>query len=161
MSCPDVLDFSISILSILSFQYRLIGQNSDRDISNFLIYDQFLINENLHNSRIDNYIDMKLRPATKLDKNVKSFDCDIMLANSCVIVVYWIYQQFGAIRKLASVCMVCNTYIFINRKLLSYKIWKQNWKISNATLILFVGLKVLFLPKNVHFFPKKCWHHQN
>ena len=78
----------ISILSILSPQYRLIGQNSDRDISNFLIYDQFLINENLHNSRIDNDIDMKLRPATKLDKNIKSFDYDIMSANSCVIVVY-------------------------------------------------------------------------
>ena len=47
-----------------------------------------------------------------------------------------IYGQFGAIWKSNSGRIVCKTYIFINSNLLSYKIWKQNKKISNITLTL-------------------------
>ena len=51
-----------------------IGENSDRDISDFLISDQSLINENCPNSRIGNDIDMKLKPVTKINKrNTEAF----------------------------------------------------------------------------------------
>ena len=55
---------------------------------------------------------MKLGPATKPDKRNKTtskkFDDDFMLTNCHVIVVFPIYGQSGAIRKLDS--MVCQTY---------------------------------------------------
>ena len=43
-----------------------------------------------------------------------------------VIVIFPIYGQFGAIRKLDSGRMVCNIYIFSNSNLFSYKNWKQH-----------------------------------
>ena len=49
-----------------------IGQNSDGGNSGFRISGQFLINENCHNSRTSNDIDMKLEPVTKLDKKNKA-----------------------------------------------------------------------------------------
>ena len=61
---------------------------------------------------------MKLGPVTKLTKRntamSKKFDDGIMLANFCVIVIFPIYDQFGAIRKPELGRMVCKTYIFIN-----------------------------------------------
>ena len=51
--------------------------------------------------------------------------------------------------------MTYKTYIFINNNLLSYKNWKQNYKISNTALILLHWVKVLFLPKNADFLQKK------
>ena len=44
-----------------------------------------------------------------------------MLANYNVIVIFPIYGQLGAIRKLDSGRIVCKAYIFINSNLLSYK----------------------------------------
>ena len=68
---------------------------------------------------------MKLGPVTKLDKRNKTTskktDDDIFPANGDVIVIFPIYGQFGAIRKLDSGCIVCKTYIFINSNFLSYK----------------------------------------
>ena len=75
-----------------------------------------------------------------------------MSANCNVIVIFPIYGQFGAIRKPDSRPIVCKTYIFINNNLLSYK----NWKISNTVLTLLLWVKVLFLPENADFLPKKC-----
>ena len=49
-----------------------------------------------------------------------------MLENCDVIVIFPIYGQFGAIRKVDSERMVCKTYIFINSNRLSYRNWKQN-----------------------------------
>ena len=49
-----------------------------------------------------------------------------MWANCYVIVIFMIYGQFGAIRKPDSRGMVFETYIFMNRNLLSYKNVKQN-----------------------------------
>ena len=49
-----------------------------------------------------------------------------MSANCDVIVIFLIYVQFRANRKLDSGRMVCNTNIFINSNLLHYKKWKQN-----------------------------------
>ena len=74
-----------------------------------------------------------------------------MSASCDVIVIFSIYDQFGAIRKPDSGRIAYKTYIFINSNLLSYKKWKQTWKISYTALTLL--LWVLF-PKNA-FFCKK------
>ena len=58
-----------------------------------------------------------------------------------------IYDQFGAIRKPHSGCIVRKTYIFIKGNFLSCKNWKQNWKIPNTASMLLLWVKVLFLPK--------------
>ena len=72
-----------------------IGQNSSGVISDFRIYDQSLIKENCHNSRISDDIDMKLGPVIKLDKRnkkpSKNFDDDVMSVNCEVIVIFLIY----------------------------------------------------------------------
>ena len=90
-----------------------IVQNSDGGISNFGISDQSLINKNCHNSRTSNHIDMKLGPLTKLNKRntttLKKLHNDVTLINCDVIIIFWIYGQFGAIRKPDSGRMVCNT----------------------------------------------------
>ena len=49
-----------------------------------------------------------------------------MSENYNVIVIFAIYDQFGAIRKPDSGHIVCKTYVFISNNLLSYKNWKQN-----------------------------------
>ena len=67
---------------------------------------------------------MKLGPVTKLDKRNKTskkIDDNLMLENCDVIVIFPIYGQFGAIRKLDSGRIVCKFYVFINSNLLSYK----------------------------------------
>ena len=65
---------------------------------------------------------MKLGLVTKLDKRntatSKKVDVDIMLGFCDDTVIFPIYGQFGAIRKLDSELMVCKTYIFINSNLL-------------------------------------------
>ena len=67
---------------------------------------------------------MKLESVTKLDKGnkatLKNFGNDVMPAN-CDVIACSIYGQFEAIRKLASGCMVCKTYPFINSSLVSHK----------------------------------------
>ena len=66
---------------------------------------------------------MKRGPVTKIDKKNKAtskkFDDDVMSANCNVIVIFRIYDQFGAIRKPDSGRIVCKTYIFVNSNLLS------------------------------------------
>ena len=68
---------------------------------------------------------MKLGPVSKIYKRNKSsskkFAYVVMSANCDVIVIFPIYGQFGAIRKPDSECVVCKTYIFINRNLSSYE----------------------------------------
>ena len=65
-----------------------------------------------------------------------------MLENSDVIVIFPIYGQYGAIRKPDARRIVCKTYVFINNNLLSYKNWKENWKISNTGLTLLLWAMV-------------------
>ena len=73
---------------------------------------------------------MKLGPVTKLQERntatLKRFDDDVVSEICGVIVIFPICGQFGAMRKSDSGRMVCNTYIFINSNLSSYKNWKQN-----------------------------------
>ena len=72
---------------------------------------------------------MKLGPATKLDKRnkktskktSKNFDVDVMSKNCDVIVIFWIFGQFGAVRRPESGHRVCKSYVFNNNILLSYK----------------------------------------
>ena len=73
---------------------------------------------------------MKLGRVTKVDKRNKTmpekFGDNVMSANCSSIVVFPIYNQFGAIRKPDLIGRVCKTYIFIKSNLLSYKMLKQN-----------------------------------
>ena len=125
-----------------------IRQKSDRGIFDFRISGQSLIKENCHNSRTSDDIDMKLGPATKLDKRNKTtskkVDVDVMSENCDVIVIFRIFGQFGAVRRPDSGHRVCKSYVFSNSNLLSYKNWKQNWKISNTALTILLWVKVLF-----------------
>ena len=73
-----------------------------------------------------------------------------------VIIYFLIYSQFRVIQKPVSGSIVFKAYISINVNLLSYKKWKQEWKISNTGLILLPWVKVLFLPKNTNFFQKNA-----
>ena len=100
-----------------SFQSLDIGKNADVGISDFQIPDQSFVKENCYNSRISHDIDMKLGPVTKLDKRnkkaSKKIDDSVMSTNCDVIIIFPIYDQFGAIQKPDSRPMVCKTYIFI------------------------------------------------
>ena len=64
-----------------------------------------------------------------------------MSENCNIIAIFWIYGQFGAIRKSDSGHIIYK--IVINSNLLSYK---------NTALILLLWVKVLFWPKNADFF---------
>ena len=79
-----------------------------------------------------------------------------MSENCDVIAIFSIYGQFGAIWKPDSRRIVCKTYISNNSNLLSYKNWKQNWKIFNTAFTLLLCVKVLFWPKNVIFLQKNA-----
>ena len=74
-----------------------------------------------NHSRTSDDIDMKLGPETKLDNRSKTtskkFDNGVMLGDCDVIMIFPIYGQYGAIRKLNSGRIVCKTYIFINSNL--------------------------------------------
>ena len=106
-----------------------------------------------------NDADMKHGPVSKLEKRNKIMSKetgdDIMSRNYDVIVIFPIYDQFGVFWKRESRRMVCKTYIFINSILLSYKSWKQNYKISNTALILLHWVNVLYSSKNTNFYIKK------
>ena len=108
-----------------------IGQNSNGviSISGFWVHWRKLKTENCHKSRTSDDIERKLGPVTKLDKGNKGTsqnDYDVMSENCEIIAIFPIYGQFGAIQKLDSGRILCETYVFIHSKLLSYKNWKQN-----------------------------------
>ena len=114
---PNLVSLTCPSLQILD--------KSQTGISDFCTSGESLIKENCHNSRTSDDIDRKLGPVTKLYKNNKTtskkFEDDVMSENCDVIVIFSIYDQFGAIRKPDSQCRVCKTYVFINSNLLSYK----------------------------------------
>ena len=67
---------------------------------------------------------MKLGPVTKSDKRNKKTSKKLMLTSSQKIVtllLFLIYDQFGAILKSESRRIVCKTYILINSNLSSHK----------------------------------------
>ena len=73
---------------------------------------------------------MKLTPVTKLDKRNKTtskkFDYEIMSKNCGVIVIFWTFGQFGAVRRSDSGHRVCKSHVFMNNNLSSNKNRKQN-----------------------------------
>ena len=99
---------------------------------------------------------MKPRPVTKLDERntatSNKIDDGIMWGNCDVNVIFPIYGQFGAIRKLDFAWMVYLTYILH----LSYKTESRTNKISNTVLILLFWVKVLFLRENAIFLQKNA-----
>ena len=152
-----------NLVSLTRPSLQIFGEKSDGSISDFQISGQSFIKENCHNSRTSDDTDMKLGSVTKFNKRNKAtskkIDDGVVSSNCDVIVIFLIFGQFGAIRKLDSGGIVCKTYIFINSNLLSHKNWKQNYKISNTALTLLLWVKVLFLPKKADFW--QCWHQQN
>ena len=102
-----------------------IGQNSDGAISGFPISGQSLLNKDCHDSRTSDDIDMKLRTITKLDNRntatSKKLTVTFMSRNCGVVVTFPISGQFGGIQKADSRGVVCETSIFINSNLFSYK----------------------------------------
>ena len=74
-----------------------------------------------------------------------------MLENCDVIVIFRIFGQFGAVWRPDSGHRASNRYVFSNSNLLSYKNWKQNWKIFSTALTLVLWVKVLFGAKNANF----------
>ena len=79
-----------------------------------------------------------------------------MTTNCDVIDIFPIYGQFIAMRKPDSGRIVYKIYIFIYySNLLSYKNWKQNYKVSKTALVLLLLVKILFLPKKCWFFAKE------
>ena len=68
---------------------------------------------------------MKLGPVTKLDKKnkttSKTFDVDVMSENCDVIVIFWIFGQFGAVRRPDLRQRVYKSYVFSNSNLLFYE----------------------------------------
>ena len=133
--------------------------------SDFRISGHPFINKSCHNSRTSHDIDMKLGQLTKLDKTntttLRRIDDKVMSTNCDVIIFFQIYGQFTAIQKPNSGQMVYEVYIFIKSNLLSYKSWKQNWKLSNRALMLLIWVKALFFLENADFLLKKSWHQQN
>ena len=119
-------------------------------ISDFRISGQPPIIVNCHNSRTRNDIDIKLGRVTKLDKKNKRWRWRY-LGNFDVILVFLIYDQFGAIWKPHSDCIVYKTYILINSNLFFCKNWKKKKKISNKALTLLLWVTVLFLTEQADF----------
>ena len=82
-------------------------------IFDFQISGQSLIKVNCQNSRTSDDVDMKLGPVTKLDKRNKAtskkIDDSVMSENCDVTIIFPIYGQFGAIRKLDSGRLVRRT----------------------------------------------------
>ena len=116
--------------------------------------------KNCHNSRTNDNIEMKLGPVTKPDKKnkatLKKIE-DNVISRSCdVVVIFPVFGQYGAIRKPDSGCIICKTYIFINSKLLSYKNWKQSYKVSKTALTILLWVKLIFMPKKILFFAKNA-----
>ena len=72
------------------------------------------MNKNCHNSRTSDDIEMKLWPVNKINKKKKpeskTFEYNIIPENCDIIVIFPIYDQFGATHKPDSVRIVCKTY---------------------------------------------------
>ena len=104
-----------------------IGQNSGKGISDFRISGQYLLKENCHNFRTSSDIEMKLGPATKLDKRNRTKSRKWRWRH---FVKLWRHCNFSNLWSIRSNPdsgrMICKTFIFINNNLLSYKIRKQN-----------------------------------
>ena len=58
--------------------------------------------------------------------NAKNIDDIFLLENCDTIVIFLIYDQFGAIQKPDPERIVSKTQTYINSNLLFYKSWKQN-----------------------------------
>ena len=73
---------------------------------------------------------MKLGPVIKLDNRNKvastKFDDDVMSDNCDVIVIVWIFGQFGAVLSADSRYRVRKKCVFSNSNLLSYRNCKHN-----------------------------------
>ena len=99
---------------------------------------------------------MNLGPVIKLDKRNKTTskksDADFLSKNCDVNVIFWIFSQFGAIRRSDSGHRACKSYVSVKVTFCLTKTENGTKKSLTAlTLLLWVTL----------IFSKKCWHQQN
>ena len=71
-------------------------------------------------------LDQQLTLTRETNKRQKKFDVDVVSENCDIIVIFWIFGQFGAVWRPDSGFRVCKSYVSDNNNLLSYKKWKQN-----------------------------------
>ena len=136
-----------------------IGKNSDGDISDFWITGQSLINENCHNNRTSNDVDIKLVSISKLDnRNTErqKKDNDVTSANWDVIVFFLFMANFEQSRSWITATWSIKLTFSILVDLSCYKNWKPNLKISNTAFMLLLSVKVLSLIKNEDFLQKNA-----
>ena len=92
-----IIDICTKIGIPQSPQSPYIGQNPDGGISDFRISGKSRTNENCHNSRTSNDIDMKFEPVTKPDKGntitSKKIDYDAISGNYVIIIIFSVYGQ--------------------------------------------------------------------
>ena len=95
-----------NLVSLNYLSLQILGKTQTKLFPNFQISGQSFIKENCHNSRTSDNIDLKLGPVTKLDKKNKAtskkFDDGFMSENCDIIIIFPIYDQFEAIRKVDS-----------------------------------------------------------
>ena len=124
-----------------------------------------LINKNYHNSRTSNGIDFKLGPAIELDKTnsttTKKSDDDVISSKYDVIVDFWIFRIFGAVRKPKSGHMAHDFANNCNTIILSCNNWKQNWKMLNTKLKRVLWKLALKIPNFADILLTFCWRQQN
>ena len=79
---------------------------------------------------------MKLGPVTKLDKRNKTtskkIDNDVISKNCDVVIIFPIYDRFGAIRKPDSGRIVCKTYIFIFSLIVTFYLTKTETRTKKS-----------------------------
>ena len=126
-----------------------IAPNSDEGVSDFRISGQSLIKRNCHKSRTSDDIDMKIGPVTTRDKRKKQQQKSLTFCN---VGKLWRHCYFSNLRSIWSNAEVG---FRTHSNLLSYKKWKQSYKIFNTVLTLLLWVKVLFWPKNTDFLQTK------
>ena len=126
-----------------------IGQNTDGGISDFRIPGQTLIKVNCHNSRTTDDIEMKLERVKRNKRNRNNVQ---KIWRSCCVKKLWrhcySFNLWPILSSPEAGYIACVTYIFFNSNLLSYRNWKQDWKISNTAVTILLWVKVLLLPEN-------------
>ena len=104
-----------NLVTLTGHSLQILDETQTRVFSIFGYLVKCLINKNCPNSRTSNCIDMKLGPATKLDKGYKTtskkVDNDPVSTNYDIFVIFPVYGYVGAIQKPDFGLMIYNSYI--------------------------------------------------
>ena len=112
------------LVSITCPSLQIFGKTQTR-VFRFPNFWSIPYKKNCHNSRTSDNIDMKLGPVTELDKRnratSKKIYIDVISEDCDAIVIFFIFDQFGAVRRPDSGNRVCKSYVFSNSTLLPHK----------------------------------------